>query len=283
MKSIIAAFLLLTPGSLFAQEQVLFSAPTMRVGQSFQREAIYKMNFDVVLKFAGETLQEANRALTQTTKKTETILEMNGDAITKLKVTYDLVDEKMVVTEDGISQDQKVEPNPVWKQTYIVSFQHGVLKVTDQNGLKPENNEIDIVTDEYENLGKSDSFRQFFRSRTVQVGEPLQMPGVLAEGMFTDASHRKIKVESASFILRAVRNKIATFDSALKMQWNQDANTSMKLNLTGETLVDTQTSHMVTSSLSGTMRITGTEQLYNRLAMLDGKGKITITESLKQK
>src|SRR4030095_8377742 len=137
-------------------------------------------------------------------------------------------------------------------------------KVTDQNGLKPENNEIDVVTDEYENLGKSDSFRQFFRSRTVQVGEPLQMPGVLAESMFTDASHRKIKVESASFILRNIRNKIATFDSALKMQLNQAQKPRMKLNLTGATLVDSQTSQPVSSSLSGTMRITGTEQLYNR-------------------
>jgi hypothetical protein len=283
MKSLVAAFLLLAAGTLFAQEQVVFSAPTLRVGQSFEREAIYKMNFDVVLKFAGETLQEANRVLTQTTRKSETILGMNGDAITKLKVTYDVLDEKMVVTEDGISQDQKMEPNPVLKQTYVVSIQNGVVKVTDTNGLKPDINEINIVSDDYANLGKADSFRQFFRSRTVQVGEPLQMPGVLAEGMFTDASHRKIKVENASFILRTVRNKVAVFDSTLKMQWNQDANTSLKLNLTGDTLVDIQTSHLVSSSLSGTMRITGTEQFDNRLAMLDGKGKITVTENLKQK
>jgi hypothetical protein len=283
MKSLMAAFLLLSGGMVFAQEQVVFSAPTLHVGQSFEREANYKMNFDVVLKFAGETLQEANRASTQTTRKSETILGMNGDAITKLKVKYDVLDEKMVVTEDGIAQDQKIEPNPVLKQTYIVSIQNGVVKVTDENGLKPDINEINIVSNDYANLGKADSFRQFFRSRTVQVGEPLQMPGVLAEGMFTDASHRKIKVENASFILRKVQNKVAVFDSALKMQWNQDANTSLKLNLTGETLVDIQTSHLVSSSLSGTMRITGTEQFDNRLAMLDGKGKITVTESLKQK
>ena len=283
MKSLANAFCLLFVGSLFAQEQVLFSAPTLHVGQTFTRAAKYNMNFDVVLKFAGETLQEANRAATQTIKKSETILGMNGDAITKIKVKYETITETMVVTEDEISQTQKIDPNPVLGQTYIVSKQDGAVKVTDENGLKPSFDEINIVADDYKRLGEADSFRQFFRSRTVQIGEPLQMPGVLAEGLFTDASHRKIKVESASFILRKVQNNVASFDTTLKMQWNQDANTSMKLNLTGETLVNVQTSHPVSSNLSGTMRVTGTEQLYNRLAMLDGKGKITLTESMLQK
>lgn len=283
MKYTITALLLFTAGTVFAQQQILFSTPTLRVGQTLVRSATYKMNFDVVLKFAGETLQEANREATQTVRKSETILELNGDAITKLKVTYELVDEKLIVTEDGIAIDQKVHPNPVVGQTYIISAQKGLVKVTDANGLKPSIQEVDIVSDDYENLGKVDGFREFFRQRSVQVGEPLQMPGVLAEGMFTDAAHRKIKVESASFILKSLRNNVAVFDSALRMQWNQDANTSLKLNLSGETLVNTQSSQMSSSSLSGTMRITGTEQLYNRLAMLDGKGRITITESLQQK
>ncbi|MCI0411321.1 hypothetical protein L0222_00815 [bacterium] len=44
-----------------------------------------------------------------------------------------------------------------------------------------------------------------------------------------------------------------------------------------------QSSRMLSSTLSGTVRVTGAEQLYNRLVMVDGKGKITITETLQIK
>jgi|GEM_PF-3371912 len=277
-----AVFLLVTTGIL-AQQQVQFTAPALKVGQTFVRSAAYKMNFDVVLKFAGNTLQEANRDATQTIRKTETILDMNGETITKIKVSYDVIENKMVVTEDGIPQNEKQDRNPVLRQTYIVTAQDGTVKVTDTNGLKPSLEEVDIVSEDYKNLGHTDSFRNFFRAKSVQVGEPLQMPGVLAAGMFTDAAHRRIKVESASFILKELRKNLAVFNTTLRMQWNEDANTSMKLNVSGETLVNIQSSQPVSTNLSGTMRVTGTEQLYNRLVMVDGKGKIALTESLQSK
>ncbi len=280
MKHFFFLFTILFCGVIGAQQQVSFNAISPKVGQTYVRTTNYKMDVDVILKFAGESLQEHNNVSSVTVRKAETVLETNGDAINKLKVVYEVIDRKSVITEDGIAENKKAEKSPIVGRTYIVTCRSGSVKVTDVHGLKPSETEIEIVQNDYAALGEPDSFLQFLRQKTVQVGEPLQMPGVLAESIFTDAERRQVKVDKASFVLKSVRQNIAVFDTALKMQWNEDANTSVKMNLTGETLIGIQNSRMVSSTLSGTVRVTGTDQLYNRLVMVDGKGKITMTESL---
>ncbi|MCI0605946.1 hypothetical protein L0156_23410 [bacterium] len=282
MKRLLLLFSICVLGVVWAQ-QISFNAAPPKVGQTFVRTSSYKMDVDVILKFAGESLQEHNDVSTVTVRKAETILETNRDAITKLKVTYELIDRKSVITEDDIPENKKGEPSPVLGRTYVVSVQNGAVKVTDVHGLKPSNDEIDIVESDYKNLGEADSFLQVFKNKSIQPGERVQMPGIVAEGIFTDSEHRQVKVDNATFVLKNVRQNAAIFDTALKMQWNQDANTSVKMNVAGETHVSIQSSRMLSSTLSGTVRVTGAEQLYNRLVMVDGKGKITITETLQIK
>jgi hypothetical protein len=267
--------------TVFAQQEVSFIGVSPKVGQTFVRTMAYKMNADVVLKFAGQTLEEHRNDSTFTVRKSETVLATNGDAVTKLKVAYELIDRKIVITEDGIPEEQKPEKSPVVGRTYVVTAENGSVKVTDPAGLKPSFEEIDIVQGDYEGLGEPDSYLQFLHQKTVQIGEPLQMPGLMAAGIFRDAERRQVKVDKASFALKSLRNNIAVFDTALKMQWNEDANTSLKMNLTGETLIGIRDSRLVSSTLGGTVRITGTDQIYNRLVMVDGKGNITMTQSLK--
>jgi hypothetical protein len=277
---ILVSLLLFLPIHASAQ-QASFTALSLKRGQTLVRTSTYKMDVDVVMKFAGESLAEQNVVTTHTVRKTETIQEAKGDIITKLKVTYELVDNKTVVTEDGIQENKKNEPSPVAGRAYVVSVENGVLKVLDQYGFKPSQDELDIVAEDYEDLAEADTLVQFFRDRTVQVGERLQMPGAVASGIFTDAERRRIRVDQASFQLRNIRQNQAVFDSALKMQWNEDANTSIKMNLQGETIVGIQNSQFVSSSLSGTVRVTGADQVRNRLVMVDGKGKMIITETVK--
>jgi hypothetical protein len=109
------------------------------------------------------------------------------------------------------------------------------------------------------------------------------MSGTLAEGIFRDAEHRQVKVDNATFVLKNVMQNTAIFDTALKMQWNQDANTSVKMNVAGETQVSIQNSRMLSSTLAGTVRVTEAKQLYDRLVMVDGKGKISIKETIQMR
>jgi len=279
MRKLFLLFSVFGCAALWAQ-QISFNAIAPKIGQTFVRTSSYTMDVDVILKFAGESLQEHNDVSTVTVRKAETVLEATGDANTKLKVTYELIERKTVITEDKIPENKKAEPSPVLGRTYVVSVQNGIIKVTDAYGLKPSSDELDIVKNDYEGLGKPDSFLQVFRNKSIQPGDRVQMPGVIAEGIFTDAEHRQVKVDNATFVLKNVRQNAAIFDTALKMQWNQDANTSVKMNVVGETHVSIQNSRMLSSNLSGTVRVTGAEQIYDRLVMVDGKGKISITETM---
>ena len=283
MRRIFLLFTLLLCTTLFAQQQVSFTGLLPKTGQTYVRSSGYTMNVDVILKFAGETLGEHNNNSNFLVRKTESILQTNGEAITKLKVTYNTVDRKMVITEDGVPENKKLEKSVVLGRTYIVTAEGGVVKVTDEHGLKPEKEEVELVENDYESLGEPDTFLQFLKQKTVQIGEPLQMPGVLAEGIFTDSQRRKVKVDNASFVLRSIRQNMAVFDSTLKLQWNQDANTSVKMNVTGETLVGIHSSRLGSSTLSGTVRVTGVEQIQNRLVMVDGKGKISMTDTMQMR
>lgn len=283
MKTILLWIILFSPVASFAQQEISFMGASPKAGQTYVRTSTYKMDVDVIFKFAGESLGEHNEVSTFTVRKAETVLEARGDAITRLQVRYEAIDRKSVITEDGIPINEPEVKSPVLGKTYTVTVQDGKINVIDQHQLKPSPDELEIVEKDYEELGQPDSFLQFLKQKTIQVGEPLQMPGILAEGIFTDSERRHVKVNQASFVLKNTSQNIAHFDTALKMQWNEDANTSIKMNLTGETLIGVQTSRMVSSTLGGTVRVTGTDQLYNRLVMVDGKGKITITESVKLK
>jgi hypothetical protein len=85
--------------------------------------------------------------------------------------------------------------------------------------------------------------------------------------------------------LKAVRREtgtdLAVFDTFLKMVGFYGANTTMKMDLKGETIVEIMKSRPLSSRLQGPVHVIGFDQIGNRMVMVDGIGKLTLSEQIR--
>lgn len=234
-----------------------------------------------LLKFAGNQLGKEREESVQTVKKVETIVSVNGSVLTGVRVFYEKWENTTKSTEDGITETKPIVKTPVVGKTYVVKLQGEELAITDETGKKPPKDEWEIVNADYKDLGEQDEFASYFADKKVVPGETLEVPGNLARAMLTEQKDI-VKIDHFSFVLNRTGTfsglPSAIFGTALKMSGNYGPNTSIKMNLKGETVIAFQNGWPVSTKLEGPVRVTGVDQLGSRIVMVDGTGTMTVTE-----
>jgi len=280
-KSLILIGLLLFSVSVVCAQEVQFGTKFLHPGQTVTRTAVWIMDIDVVLKFAGSQLGKEREESVQTVKKVETVLSVNGSALTGLRVFYEKWDTTTKTTEDGITENKPASKVPVVGKTYIVKVQGDQAVITDESGKKPPKEEWEIVNSDYKELGEPDEFLNYFADKKLATGETIQVPGEVARAILTEKKDI-VKIDNFSFVLKGTGTSsglpTAIFGTALKMSGNHGPNTSLKMNLKGETSIAFQNGWPVSMKLEGPVRVTGVDQIGNRIVMVDGTGKMTLTE-----
>ncbi len=142
-----------------------FTKKPLAVGQKRSSDSTQTVKMKV--KAAG---QEFNVEETEVQKKDEEILELAGDAITKLKVTY-TEDDK---TSSGIGGGKaKTKATAINGKTYIIQSKDGKVTVhTDKEKPAPKNEEK-LVLKDYGSFGKADPMMASMPDRALKDGEDL--------------------------------------------------------------------------------------------------------------
>ena len=280
-KSLVFIALILISAFTVDAQEVQFGTKFLHVGQTVTRTAVWAMDIDLVLKFAGDQLGKEREESVQTIKKVETILSIDGSALTGVRVIYEKWENTTKSTEDGITETKPTVKSPVVGKSYTVKLQADQLVITDETGKKPPKEEWEIVNSDYKDLGQQDEFANYFADKKVVAGETLEVPGELARAMLTEKKDI-VKIDHFSFALNRTGTAgglpIAIFGTALKMSGNYGPNTSLKMNLKGETSIAYQNGWPVSMKLQGPVRVTGVDQIGSRIVMVDGTGTMTMTE-----
>ncbi|MBL8953001.1 MAG: hypothetical protein JNK82_19645 [Myxococcaceae bacterium] len=164
------------------------------------------------------------------------VVEVDEDAPVKANVKYTAA--KTVEVEEG----KPVPPteSPLLGKSYVVSLQGEEVVATDAKGVKVSEEELALIRDDIDFLGKPDAVRVELAAREFKVGEAA--PGLadaltkeIADGAAESGEESDIKFSEVKVVLSEDKGTHAVFTVTLKMdQKVEEAPMSAKLSGTVE-------------------------------------------------
>ena len=225
---------------------VTFAKKAPKVGQ--KREQKRSMEMKLTIKIAGhdQLMETAERE----TKKEE-ILEVSGNAITKLKVTFV---EKAEVGKDKDGKEQ-VKASPVSGKTYIVVAKDGKVTVLDEKEKPAPKAQADLVAAEYHTLGKPDPLSEGIPDRALKPGDKIpelleSLKKFMREGKEDDA----FELTDATVTFKGKEGENGLFEIAFTMS-KGDKDMKMKMPLKGRAVVRLVDSQPVEVAMEGTVEL----------------------------
>ncbi len=205
-----------------------FTKKPFTVGQ--KRTSDMTSNVKLKVKAAGQELKIEE---TEVQKKDEEILELSGDTITKLKVTYTQDDK----TASGIGGKPTTKKTPINGKTYILQSKDGKVSVlTDKEKPAPKSEEKAVLKD-YSSFGKADPFTVAMPDRALKDGEDLPdlanaIKDELLSNQKSDNPKETLAIDSAKVSFKGKSGDVGNFDVSMNVTGG-DAQMKMAIPMTG--------------------------------------------------
>lgn len=235
-----------------------------------------KMEIDMGAKKTTEFSE-----IESTDKKTEA-LAVDGNAITKAKVTY--VEHKKSNNEDG--KEKKTPPSAIDGKTFILELKDGKVVATDEKGGKLPKAEETAVLKKNHDFGKPDPFLDGMPKKAIKVGDKVDSLGKALEEHFKaeDDGKNPFEITDTTVTLESIEkdgnNQVAVFAVALTMGNPKDSKEpiSMKFVLKGKSRVRAKDGFTTAIDLAGPVTFESTDPKVK----MAGKGKAHMETTISQ-
>lgn len=193
--------------------------------------------------------------VSESVKRTEEILAVNGDAITKAKVTFDSVESSQASAVVG--------------KTFVVEAKDGKLDVRDAEGKPAPPGQAREVEKHLESLGRPDPMLAALPPAGVVPGEKVDGVARAISDQLKDRGDG-MTVSDVVVTFKERRGDDGVFDVALKLTKDEGA-TKMVIAVKGDAWVSTKTSWPTKMDLAGPVTIAG-----GRTVKTEGSGKMSM-------
>lgn len=267
-----------------AKDMLTITVKPLAVGMKQTEKENSEVNLKLSIDLGGKpkTMQMVEA---ETMTRTEEILETDGKAITKARITY--TEKKKKVTEDG---KEKAKPkNPVDGKTYLVEMKNGKVEVTDEKGKKVSKAEDAAVRSSNSSFGKPDPFITGMPATAMKVGDKIDALASAMEALFKardegkDGKESKVDITGVEVKLASIENPgadaVGVFSIALTVGSAKDSKEpfTVKAPLTGTLKVRAKDGRLLGVQLAGTMSMEGTDPKMKISANGDMKMAVTYT------
>ena len=185
-----------------------FSKKTLPIGT--KRTEDTKSVVNMIFALLGKV---NNLTVTESTTRSEEILEVTNDAITKIKVTF--AEDAKSTTEPG--KAPKVKASAVAGKTYVVSALAGKITVLNDKGKAPPKAEATLLEKKYRSLGKADPFVAGMPVRPLKDGEDvLELSDAL--GSQVKGNDEKMTLEAVKISFRNRQGDSGIFDVSMTIR-----------------------------------------------------------------
>jgi hypothetical protein len=164
----------------FARDTYRFTARKPQVGDRSQQELRFLLDVKMTVSQSGQIVYTSDGNVERTQSRKVELLETREGKATKAKVTFD-------TSEQVTSQKDRpatIAQLPVAGKTYLAQRVGEDLVITDEQGNKPSDEELALITPSMEALGRPNPLAAFFDGRTVEVGETVRLPIQVAKELF---------------------------------------------------------------------------------------------------
>lgn len=199
----------------------------------------------------------ADVSVSEVVKRTEQILAVSGNAITKTTVTFDSV--------------QSTQPSTIAGKTFVVEAKTGKLEVRDSHDHSVSDAEAKEVEKHMKNLGKPDPMVEALPADGVVPGQKVEGVARVITDQLKD-SGEGMTVGDVVVSFKERRGDDGIFDVALKLTKDEGL-TKMTIAVKGDVWVSTKTSSTTRMDLTGPVTISGGPSGTGTMSMkLDAKG-----------
>jgi hypothetical protein len=245
-------------------EAVAFRSEPFSVGMKRRESDVTTTSMAMNIDAGGGQPVTTSMTMTDTDTETRELLAVHGNVATKVRVTFDRREQRLV--ENG-KETQK--PSRVAGKSYVVEAKDGKLEVRDPAGALVPKEEADEVAKHFESLGRPDPVASALPDslrpgeRVETVARSLREYLALVSGM---------TVSDVSVVFKERQGDEGVFTLAMTMA-KQDERIAITISLAGEMRVSTRTKETTRVDLSGPLEVAPSAS--SRLKV-DGSGTMTM-------
>jgi hypothetical protein len=248
---------------------VTFAKKPLAVGAKIEHQASNHIAMTVTAEPAGGKAKTSTVDSNEKNKRTEEVVAVSGDAVTKVRVTYQELDER----DKG---------SPLIGKTITVEFKDGKLAITDDKEKALGKKEADLVSKEYRALGKAEPIYLAMPTRPLSPGEAVhELDKAVEEDMRQGSMEEGLEVSDVGVTFKEKQGDAGLFDVKMTLLVTKlDDPMKLKMDLTGVMKIRIADSFVTSVDLSGPMAISLNPKAKGADTMkVDGKGTVEIHES----
>lgn len=173
-------------------------------------------------------------------------LAVDGDGITKLKISY-----PSITIKETVAGKAKDKPTPTVGKTYLVTREGDTLKVTYEDGSAPSPEEIKVVQKGNRSVGRPDPMDRLLADHVWKVGEKFALsPEQLAELNKNMGGDGEPSLAGMSFTLQTADDAVATMAMTMDLAVKNPEG-EMTFTLAGTAKVDRKTGRQLEINATG--------------------------------
>ena len=227
---------------------VQFSQQSAQVGDRVTQQVDLELNLSTSIIQSGQLAHQENMSMERRQQRLVEVTEVAEGKVRRARVTFSRSRHKSPENEN--SEQEVVQP--VEGKTYLLTRQGEQLLVTDPQGVIPPREEFEIVFSSMQSLGLPNPLAQFLLTRTIQVGQTLELPKEIAAQMLGFGNELG---EVKRFQLQL--DELSTFEGepcavfAATIEVIGTASQPMQISVTGPVVILTETCRTVVTDLTG--------------------------------
>ena len=231
---------------------VQFSQQPAQVGDRVAQQVDLELNLSTSIIQSGQLAHQENMSMERRQLRLVEVTEVAEGKVRRARVTFSRSRHKTPENDDSAQGPEQEVVGPVEGKTYLLTRQGKQLLVTDPQGVIPPREEFEIVFSSMQSLGLPNPLAQFLLTRTIQVGQTLELPKEIAAQMFGFGNELG---EVKRFQLQL--EELSTFEGepcavfAATIEVIGTASQPMQISVTGPVVILTETCRTVVTDLTG--------------------------------
>ncbi len=254
-------------------ETITFAKKAPGVGTRQQERFAMHMTLTINVDPTGSGKPRTSQVETSEAEtKTEQLLAVNGDAVTKLQVTFA---EKVETNKQGTDTVATNKRSPLSGRTFVVEAKNGKVVATDLFGKPASPSDAALLEKSYKSLGKPDPVLAAMPARPMKSGDKVdELSKAIRERM---SGAGGMSVTNVAVTLREQKDEEGIFDVTMELT-KADGPIKFVVDLKGDMHVRLDDSRTTVLNLSGPVGVGANDADKGKSKMqVDGTGKMEIS------
>jgi hypothetical protein len=268
--------------SAAVQPEIVFGRSASRIGDEVEQSILLETRMTTLVRQQSKIIDMKKSSNRSQQRRVVTTTELDAGCAIGVAVHYVEATSQYESSEDAAgSQLPLPNAEPVQGKMYYCRRepgQDGKLVITDENGSAPPADELEIVSQNMEMVGRRNPLADFLAGRSLAIGETIALPKEVANRLFNLGESFG---EVQRFELTLQRTSLddgvqcATFQARVEAASNDSS--QMRMEVEGPLVVQIASCRATNMRLAGPIAISEVRGSYSNVRQFIGTGQLNMT------